>query len=183
MTPEIRAGQLHDGPQLADVFIASWRGGYRGIVADSVIDSLDRAALAASFAAQLQERPDSFRAAVDGDQILGFAIYGPDPDRPDDTSLGYLASLYVDPRASGQGVGTRLLRSALDCLSAAGRHDVTLWVFRDNARARRLYERAGFRLLGHEYIDPQWGAPQVKYRRPPRDAALAPVGEPWMGQV
>jgi ribosomal protein S18 acetylase RimI-like enzyme len=163
----IRAGQVSDASQLADVFVAAWRGGYRGIVADPVIESLDRTAWAASFAAQLEESADSCRAAVDGSRVVGFAIFGPDPDRPDDADRGYLASLYVHPDASGQGVGRDLLRGALAGLGNAGRHDVTLWVFRDNARARRLYERAGFRLEGHEYIDPRWGAPQVRYRRRP----------------
>lgn len=164
----IRAGQVSDAPHLADVFVAAWRGGYRGIVADEVIDSLDRESWAASFAAQLKESADSYRVAVDGGGIVGFAIFGPDPDQPDEASRGYLASLYVHPEASGQGVGRDLLRSALAGLGAAGRDDVTLWVFRDNARARRLYERAGFRLTGGEYTDPQWGVPQVSYRRRPQ---------------
>lgn len=160
----IRAGQVSDAPHLAEVFVAAWRGGYRGIVADEVIDSLDRESWAASFAAQLKESADSYRVAVDGGRIAGFAIIGPDPDQPDDAGRGYLASLYVHPEASGRGVDRDLLRSALAGLGSAGRRDVTLWVFRDNARARRLYERAGFLLEGHEYIDPAWGAPLVKYR-------------------
>ena len=161
----IRAGQVSDASPMADVFIAAWRGGYRGIVADAVIESLDRTEWAESFAAELRESADSYRAAVDGGRVVGFAIFGPDPDRPEDAGRGYLASLYVHPEASGKGVGRDLLRSALAALATEARHDVTLWVFRDNARARRLYERAGFRLEGHEYTDPRWGAPQVKYRR------------------
>jgi ribosomal protein S18 acetylase RimI-like enzyme len=160
----IRAGQVGDAPHLAGVFIAAWRGGYRGIVPDSVIESLDRAEWTSSFAAHLKESPDSFHVAVDGAHVLGFATVGPDPDHPDDPGRGYLASLYVHPEASGKGVGRDLLRSALAGLGATARHDITLWVFRDNARARRLYERAGFWLEGHEYTDPQWGAPQVRYR-------------------
>jgi ribosomal protein S18 acetylase RimI-like enzyme len=169
----IRAGQISDAPHLADVFIAAWRGGYRGIVADSVIESLDRTAWAASFGEQLEKSPDSYRVAVDGTCVVGFAIFGPDPDQPEDADRGYLASLYVHPEASGKGVGRDLLRSALAELRNTGRHDVTLWVFRENARARRLYERAGFLLQGDEYTDPQWGAPQIRYRRRPRSEAQA----------
>jgi ribosomal protein S18 acetylase RimI-like enzyme len=49
-------------------------------------------------------------------------------------------SLYVTPSARGQGVGTRLLETAL----AAGGRDVAWIVADDEGRARELYERLGF---------------------------------------
>ncbi len=54
-----------------------------------------------------------------------------------------LTHLYVEPQAQNRGVGTRLVDHAKG-LRPGGLH---LWVFQKNERARRFYERHGFRLV------------------------------------
>ena len=49
-------------------------------------------------------------------------------------------SLYVTPASRGQGIGARLVETAL----AAGGHDVAWIVADDDGRARAFYERLGF---------------------------------------
>lgn len=51
-------------------------------------------------------------------------------------------------RASGQGVGSALLREALSWAAAHGLHRVELTVMAHNTRAIALYERTGFVLEG-----------------------------------
>jgi putative acetyltransferase len=55
-----------------------------------------------------------------------------------------LEQLYVEPEAWGSGVG----RTLLDAVRAARPDGLHLAVFARNARARRFYETAGFRLTG-----------------------------------
>jgi putative acetyltransferase len=66
--------------------------------------------------------------------VAGFAASS------DDT----LRALFVAPEARGQGVGWRLLQSALASLPG----DVRLSVATSNAPACELYRRAGFRVTG-----------------------------------
>ena len=161
----IRPATTGDAGELARVFIAAWRGSYRGVVADAVIDGLDIDGRAQSFADRLSVGDPTSIVWDDGsDGILGFALFGADKDNGS-ISCGYLASLYVDPAASGHGIGTALLTEAIGQLTAAGRTDVGLWVFAGNQRARKLYERAGFEPTGKAMTDPQWGAEQLRYRR------------------
>jgi ribosomal protein S18 acetylase RimI-like enzyme len=212
----LRPATEADLPAMAAVFIAAWRGGYRGIVPDEIIDALDPADVAAELAANPHERSTTVAVAVavdgnggggdgdgdgggdgngdgnggggdgdgdgdggdgDGDgngdgnggggdgngngdgRIVAFVCFGDD----DAGDGGYLASLYVDPVAARAGLGARLLEHALDSMPGL---EVTLWVFAANHAARRLYERAGFRLDGAELTDPRWATPQVRYRRP-----------------
>jgi L-Ala-D/L-Glu epimerase len=158
----LRTATVADLPGLAEVFVASWRTGYRGTVPDEVIDGLRIADVAAELGADLDARDRSTVVAVDGSgTALGFVRFG-SARRTDEPELGYLASLYVHPAAGGRGLGRTLLRHALREL--AGR-PVKLWVFAGNGRARELYERAGFRLDGAELTDPRWRAPQLRYRR------------------
>ena len=63
---------------------------------------------------------------------------------------GHLTRLVVDPGAQGQGVGVRLLAACVAFFQTEGVYGITLNTQKDNARARRLYEWFGFRLLGQE---------------------------------
>jgi ribosomal protein S18 acetylase RimI-like enzyme len=59
----------------------------------------------------------------------------------------YLASIAVDPDARGRGVGSALLAFVEQRFRPAHRH-LFLCVSSFNDRARRLYERQGFHMVG-----------------------------------
>lgn len=62
----------------------------------------------------------------------------------------YLYSLRVMDMFRGHGIGTRLIREA-EVLAAEHDFDwVTIAASKDNPRARRLYERLGFRVYGDD---------------------------------
>lgn len=65
-----------------------------------------------------------------------------------DGTRGHLTRLGVAEDWQGKGVGTRLLTEALVAMVQAGITWVTLNTQTDNWRARRLYERYGFRSAG-----------------------------------
>ena len=71
--------------------------------------------------------------------------------------------MYADPSAWSTGVGAALMCAALEHLTAMRFSHVTLWVLEDNERARRFYERWGFRADGaRQVID--LGAPVAEVR-------------------
>ena len=72
---------------------------------------------------------------------VGFTLLAPGEDAAE------IDALYVTPSARGQGVGTRLLETAL----AAGGRDVAWVVADDEGRARALYERLGFTIVWRPY--------------------------------
>lgn len=175
---------MDDAGDLARIFIAAWHDGYRGVVAEEVIDALDSGQWETRFATVLSDPAWTTTVAVERGRPVGFARYGPDVERPG-TGHGHIAALYVDPSASGSGVGACLVETAIDNLAAASRGDVSLWVFRDNHRARRLYQRNGFRFDGTTSVNPEWGAAQVRYRRRPANRArqLPPLPDLRWGPI
>jgi GNAT superfamily N-acetyltransferase len=60
----------------------------------------------------------------------------------------WLHAVYLHPDARGRGAGVALLEAALAAARANGATRAALWVNSENAPARRLYERAGFRETG-----------------------------------
>src|SRR5690242_11168215 len=69
---------------------------------------------------------------------------------PGDPGVGRLRLLLVEPWARGHGLGARLVRACVEGARRAGCHTLTLWTNDVLIAARRLYERAGFRLVESE---------------------------------
>jgi tRNA dimethylallyltransferase len=67
---------------------------------------------------------------------------------------GWLDGLYVVPESWGNGLAGRLHDEALRLLAADGATSARLWVLEHNARARRFYERRGWRRDGSERVVP-----------------------------
>jgi GNAT superfamily N-acetyltransferase len=79
----------------------------------------------------------------------GAALVGVAACRPE-----WLDGLYVVPNSWGEGVGRRLHDEALARLRAGGSARCHLWVLEHNDRARRLYERLGWRENGETRVVP-----------------------------
>jgi ribosomal protein S18 acetylase RimI-like enzyme len=108
-------------------------GSWLSLVRLSVTSTTVWARVVAAVARRLRRRPAGERDASAA------------PPLPDDASL-YLIG--VAPAARGLGLGRSLLRSCVDRAIAAGRRGIVLSVRTDNAAAIRLYEDAGFVLVG-----------------------------------
>jgi putative acetyltransferase len=82
-------------------------------------------------------------AEVEGDAV-GVALVRPD----------WLDGLYIAPEQWGKGVAGLLHANALDLVRAFGSDRCRLWVLEDNLRARRFYERRGWRENGETRVVP-----------------------------
>lgn len=76
------------------------------------------------------------------------------------TTTGWVEQLYVSPGQQGRGIGSSLLRSAMDAATGP----VRLWTFQRNLRARRFYERHGFVAVGTTDGENEEKQPDVLYQ-------------------
>ncbi len=83
-----------------------------------------------------------FAAVLDG-EIVGTAA-----GIVSDPTTAALISMWVAPRARGNGAGQLLVETVLDWARKAGYGSVSLWVADGNQAAERLYLRCGFTRTG-----------------------------------
>lgn len=68
----------------------------------------------------------------------------------------------LDPRVRGRGLGRQLLEEALGFCRVVGYQRVILWTVQAQAKARKLYEAAGFRKTLQKPPAQMWGAEVVE---------------------
>ncbi|MGG7570562.1 GNAT family N-acetyltransferase [Streptomyces sirii] len=165
---------------VAAVRVRGWQAAYRGLMPQAYLDAMSVAADAERRRSWFGRRPPEVSDLVaerDG-EIVGWISVGPARDpglTPEPTAApaaerpaGEVYALYLSPGVIGTGVGRSLLAAGTARPRASGFRTLYLWVLRDNARARRFYERAGFVPDGAEEAYEVGGSsvPEVRYWRP-----------------
>ena len=103
----------------------------------------------------------SGRVAERKGRVAGFVVYSL---RGTFDHSGYVRAVGVRAGEQGHGVGTLLMDAAEEEILARG-PNVFLLVSKENAAARRFYERRGYREIGEiaDYVAP--GLAEVLYRK------------------
>lgn len=172
----VRAATVDDLPAVARIRVHSWQAGYAGILPAAFLDELsvaDDLNRRREFFARDSSTVETLVAELDA-TVVGFASFGPlrreqkaFPNVELDDREGEIYALYVEPAHWGAGVGRALIAAALDRLAARPLAPVRLWVFLENARARRFYAAAGFAPDGASALYTRGGVsvPEVRYTR------------------
>jgi len=136
----IRAMTAADWPRVRDIYRA-------GIATGEATFEVEAPATWEQFTAT--RLPDHrFVARVGPDAApVGWATVSPVSHRP--AYAGVVEdSVYVDPAATGAGIGRALLDSLIGSTEAAGIWTIQCGVFPENTASVALHERAGFRVVG-----------------------------------
>ncbi len=106
---------------------------------------------------KLQEPTAVPYVAASDTGIMGMALL--EPCRADDGAGAltphslHVSMVFIDPASQRQGVGSRLMRYALDSAHASGVSSVSLWTGCENTAARKLYEVLGMKPTRTRRVD------------------------------
>lgn len=155
--------------EIGRIHVESWQAAYVGVVPQSLLDELDAAERGRNWYDAIEANPEPEHgrrlvAEVDG-AVVGPALVV--PDRDGEADVGEIPVIYVDPPAWGEGAGHALIVECEIEFSRRGFREAILWVLADNPRARRFYERQGWRFDGGHKIDDIGGVElaEVRYRK------------------
>lgn len=147
----IRDARSEDAVRLAEIHTSSWQAAYRGVLSAEFLGALDATSRLDFWTARLARVPPRWAVLVSqvGESVTGFATIGQcqDDDRLT-REAGELYAMYIDPVRWGHGDGRGLLLAVEDRFREEEYSDATLWVLRDNVRARRFYKMGGWEADG-----------------------------------
>ncbi|HTW18179.1 MAG TPA: GNAT family N-acetyltransferase [Nocardioides sp.] len=129
--PVLRPGTPADAARVADLWHAGWHDGHAG----HVPDGLTAARTLAAFHERTPLRVDDTTVADVAGEVAGFVMVVGDE----------VEQVFVGAEHRGSGVAGLLLAEAERQVADAGYDEAWLAVVVGNARARRFYERQGWR--------------------------------------
>lgn len=158
---------LADCDRVAEIRVHGWQSAYEGLMPASYLDALSVTEETERHRARFLRRDGNVVNLVaehDG-EIVGWACHGPYRDGEVLTADAELYAIYVAPGRYGCGIGHALLQESVRRCATAGHDRALLWVVKGNTRARRFYERAGFRPDGAEepFEVHDVAVPEVRY--------------------
>lgn len=140
----LRSAAPPDAGGVACVHVRSWQAAYRGLLPADFLTGLQPADWAAGYTFDAQD-PVTTVAVDFRSGIVGFATVSITPP------LARLMAFYVDPDLWGRGIGSQLLKQAMDSFRTAGCTVAELWVMDGNERAQHFYRSHGWHpVVGHK---------------------------------
>jgi GNAT superfamily N-acetyltransferase len=168
----VRPAHPDDAAAVARVQVITWRTAYREVLPVAVLDDWDEDAAVASWRAAVATPPTpghGVLVALERDQIVGFAAYGPAeltpgeaPDPAGPTTE--IATLLVEPRWGRRGHGSRLLAAVADLARATGAARLQVWLPETDRVSADFYESAGWAPQGWLRTLDTGGAPLREVR-------------------
>jgi len=131
---ELRRARPEDAPAVAEIWRVGWHDGHFGNVPVELV----AARTPESFGKRAAQRVADTTVAVVGDEVAGFIMVVADE----------VEQVYVAGHHRGAGVADVLLDEAERQVGEGGHPAAWLVVVPGNARARRFYERRGWRDAG-----------------------------------
>lgn len=131
-----------DTAAVSEIYAASWRAAYRGLVPDAYLDALTGARWLPKLQNLAQSGQQALLACHAG-QPVGICTFCAARDEGR-AGWGGVVSLYLLPGYWGKGIGVKLLGAAVAELRRQGYANLYLWVLQGNTRAEQFYRRNGF---------------------------------------
>lgn len=147
MEIEIRAATKEDASSLANIIVESWKSAYSELIPEAEITRyLDK-----------DRRKVQFEKFIEDGEIVLIGFFDEIPcglvfaNKDNDEGLencGSVYSIYLLEETWGKGLSSKLMDETVEILKGEGCKKISLWVYEENIRARKFYEKHGFTFDG-----------------------------------
>lgn len=149
-----RYAKCEDIGSLAQLFAASWRQAYRGIIPHAELERIIRWRHPNWWRSALMHRPRLIVMTFDND-VVGYASFGParpSPNRNLNIPTGEIMELYLNPDHQGIGFGRQLFAAAKGELRKSGLKRLVVWALSENEQACEFYRNLGGRIFANTRV-------------------------------
>ena len=143
MDIRIRAAKKEDATSLANIIVESWKSAYSEIIPkDEITRYLDK-----------DRRKIQFEKFIENGEIVLIGLLNEMPcglvfaNKDNDEGLencGSIYSIYLLEETWGKGLSSKLMDQTIEILKEEGCKQISLWVYEENLRARKFYEKHDF---------------------------------------
>lgn len=143
MDIRIRAAKKEDATSLANIIVESWKSAYSEIIPkDEITRYLDK-----------DRRKIQFEKFIENGEIVLIGLLNEMPcglvfaNKDNDEGLescGSIYSIYLLEDTWGKGLSSKLMDQTIEILKEEGCKQISLWVYEENLRARKFYEKHDF---------------------------------------
>ena len=149
----VRNAKYEDMELAASIMVTSFRTAFAAFVSPETMDACTNPENCRAMLEHIYQE-GKMRFLMGGNQ--GFLCWQETDDGAE------IVAIHSLPESWGTGLGYAMLTEALKQI---GDRLVYLWAFKENTRARRFYEKHGFRWDGSERVSEFDGALEVRYVR------------------
>lgn len=154
-TVDYRLAAAEDAPAIGALHVTSWHETYAGLLPQEMLDGLSVESRAAMWTTVLNATASlngiRVYVAERAGEIVGFGACG---GQRDDgmRERGFIGAIYILRSQQGAGVGRSLMGLMARDLVARPMPSASLWVLRENERARRFYEGLGGTIIAEKEV-------------------------------
>ncbi len=149
----IRSIEEKDIPRVVDIQIDGWKTAYKGIIDDSILNSMNRDK-------KIEKRnkdykDNGFIVAESDKEVVGFCRYI-DSNKFTQDILDIdceLLALYVKPELKYNGIGTKLFQFVIDEFKSKNKTKMILWCLKDNDPSKEFYKKMGGEIIKERVIE------------------------------
>ena len=158
---EVKYAKYDDMKTLAFIQTSSWKKGFENILSE---DTLEKYTDLEKCQMMLEKVYDSksgnfYIACRDGKPCA--ELFWREGKEMDESAE--IVALHSIPESWGHGVGKAIMDKATDDIKAKGYKHIYLWVFKENLRARKFYEKFGYSLDGEHRVSDFDESVELKY--------------------
>ena len=157
----VRKAHYTEIPVLAKIQCAAWKAAFGDIITEETMEKYTEEGKCANVIRRVitREIGTIYIAGIDN-RAAGMMFW-----KAIDKRTAEIAALHTLKKVWGKGVGRALMDKALSDMVEDGFFGAKVWVFKENIRARKFFEKCGFVLTGHERSSWYDRAMEVQYRR------------------
>ncbi|MFT9495252.1 GNAT family N-acetyltransferase [Anaerosolibacter sp.] len=141
----IRYATLVDSNILGEIHSESLQEAFKSIIPDHILnEEFCAERRAKGFTRELSEASPKTAIAFEGNESAGLISFGKSRYDNNDTPWIEIWRVYIIPKFWGNGLAKDLMEWAVKEVQEKNFTNIELWVFEENIRARKFYEKIGF---------------------------------------